>query len=106
MSWNENDDALRELVKQVKKMVKHFISKSDFDRTYTGIVAAVNDNGYTVKYNGTEITIRTTATDMYKKGEQVKFCVPTNNIRKAYLVCDMELMKRYVDKKVVDTNKI
>ena len=105
MSWNENDDALRELVKQVKKMVKHFISKSGFDKTYTGIVAAVNDNGYTVKYNGTEITIRTTATDMYKKGEQVKFCIPCNNLRKAYLVIDADLMKQYIVRKFKELNK-
>ena len=43
-------------------MVKHFISKSDFDRTYTGIISAVNKDGYTVKYNGTDTNVKTTAT--------------------------------------------
>lgn len=105
MSYKENDDALKELVRQVKKIVKHFISKAEFDKTYTGIVAAVNDNRYTVKYNGTEIIIRTTATDLYKKGDAVKFCIPCNNLRKAYLVVDADLMKQYIDRKFEELNK-
>ena len=105
MSYKENDDALKELVRQVKKIVKHFISKAGFDKTYTGIVATVNDNGDTVKYNGTEITIRTTATDLYKKCDAVKFCIPCNNLRKAYLVVDADLMKQYIDRKFEELNK-
>ena len=103
MAWKDNNDALTELVRQVKKIVKYYIKNSAFDKTYTGIISEVNLDRCTIKYNGKDISIKTTVADMYKKGDKVKFCVPMNNIRKAYLVCDVELMKRYVNERMETT---
>ena len=97
---NENRDALAELAVQIKRIAKTLIEKAHFDRTYTGIISSVNKDGYTVKYNGTEINIKTTSTDVFKKGDMVKFCVPCGNKRKAYFVVDLDGMKRYVDKRI------
>ena len=93
---NEETKALDVLVSQIIKSIKDFCKKLDFDRTYTGIISAVNKDGYTVKYNGTEINIKTSATDVFKVGEQVKFCVPCGNKRTAYFVVDLGLVKEYV----------
>lgn len=99
---NENRDALAELAVQIKRIAKTLIEKAHFDRTHTGIVSSVNIDGYTVKYNGTEINIKTTATDVFKKGDMVKFCVPCGNKMKAYFVVDLGLMKLYVDERIAE----
>ena len=99
---NNDSKALDTLVSEMIKGVKTFCKKLDFDRTYIGIVSAVNSDGYTVKYSGTEINIKTTATDVFKKGDMVTFCVPCGNKMKAYFVVDLGLMKRYVDKRIAE----
>ena len=83
---NNDNKALDTLVSEMIKGVKTYCKKLDFDRTYTGIVSSVNSDGYTVKYNGTEINIKTTSTDVFKKGDMVKFCVPCGNKMKAFIV--------------------
>ena len=99
---NNDSKALDTLVSEMIKGVKTFCKKLDFDRTHTGVVSSVNSDGYTVKYNGTEINIKTNATDVFKKGDMVKFCVPCGNKRKAYFVVDLGLMKRYVDESIAE----
>lgn len=85
-----------EILKSIEIIVKAVAKKLDFDRTYTGIISSVNKDGYAVKYNGKEINIKTSTTDVFKVGEQVKFCVPCGNKRKAYFVVDLGLVKEYV----------
>ena len=94
---NNDSKALDTLVSEMIKGVKTFCKKLDFDRTYTGIISSVNKDGYTVKYSGTEINIKTTATDVFKKGDMVKFCVPCGNKMKAYFVVDLWLMKKLMN---------
>lgn len=86
-----------EILKAIEIMIDSKLKKLDFDRTYTGIVSSVNTDGYTVKYNGTEINIKTTATDVFKRGDMVKFCVPCGNKMKAYFVFDLGLMKKLMN---------
>lgn len=86
-----------EILKSIEIMIDSVVEKLDFDRTYTGIISSVNKDGYTVKYNGTEINIKTNATDVFKKGDMVKFCVPCGNKRKAYFVVDLGLMKKLMN---------
>lgn len=81
-----------ELLKTIEIMVKSEIDKLNFDRTYTGIISSVNNDGYTVKYNGTEINIKSKNTSIYKKYDKVKFCVPCNNKEKAYMVVDIDVI--------------
>lgn len=86
-----------EILKSIEIMIDSVVEKLDFDRTYTGIISSVNKDGYTVKYSGTEINIKTTATDVFKKGDMVKFCVPCGNKMKAYFVVDLGLMKKLMN---------
>ena len=86
-----------EILKAIEIMIDSKLKKLDFDRTYTGIISSVNKDGYTVKYSGTEINIKTTATDVFKKGDMVKFCVPCGNKMKAYFVVDLGLMKKLMN---------
>ena len=81
-----------EILKSIEIIVNNVAKRLDFDRTYTGIVSAVNSDGYTVKYNGTEINIKTTAIGVYKVNDAVKFCIPCGNKRKAYIVADLDLI--------------
>lgn len=86
-----------EILKSIEIMIDSVVEKLDFDRTYTGIISSVNKDGYTVKYNGTEINIKTTATDVFKKGDMVKFCVPCGNKMKAYFVVDLDGMNKLIN---------
>lgn len=100
---NENTDALRELTRQIKRIAKSLIEKAYFDKTYTGTIVAVNSDGYTVFAKGnSKFDIKTTATDLYKKGDIVKFCEPQNRFDKRYFVVDLDGMKRYVDKRIAE----
>lgn len=106
---NESSRALEVLISQIIKITKEYCKKLDFDRTYTGVISAVNKDGYTVKYNGTDITIKTSATDVFKVSELVKFCVPCMNKRRAYFVVDLDMMmkhiRKYVDERVAEISK-
>ena len=86
-----------EILKSIEIMIDSVVEKLDFDRTYTGIISSVNKDGYTVKYNGTEINIKTTDTDVFKKGDMVNFCIPCGNKRKAYFVVDLGLMNKLIN---------
>ena len=86
-----------EILKAIEIMIDSKLKKLDFDRTYTGIISSVNKDGYTVKYSGTEINIKTNATDVFKKGDMVKFCVPCGNKMKAYFVVDLDGMKKLMN---------
>lgn len=97
---NNNNKALDSMVSEIINSVKTLCRKLDFDRTYTGIVSSINKDGYLVKYNGTDINIKTTATDVFEVGELIRFCVPCGNKRKAYIVSDLDLMKRYADNRI------
>ena len=66
-------------------------NKLDLERVYTFLKDRCFEDGYAVKYNGTEINIKTTSTDVFKKGDMVKFCVPCGNKRKAYFVVDARI---------------
>lgn len=79
-----------EILKSIEIIVNSVVKKLDFDRTYEGVVSAVNDDGYTVKYNGTEINIKTTATNMYKKNDIVQFCIPCGCKRRAHIITSSE----------------
>lgn len=86
-----------EILKSIEIMIDSVVEKLDFDRTHTGIVSSVNTDGYTVKYNGTEINIKTNATDVFKKGDMVNFCIPCGNKRNAYFVVDLGLMNKLIN---------
>lgn len=79
-----------EIIKAIEIIVKNITNKLDFDRTYTGIISSVHSDGYTIKYNGTEIKIKTSAIDLYKINEKVIFCIPCGNKRNAYIVPSIE----------------
>lgn len=99
---DNNGEALYELVKEIKRAFNHMARNLPFDKTYIGIISSVNTDGYTIKYNGTEINIKTNATDVFKKGDMVKFCIPCGNKRKAYFVVDLWLVKRYMDDRIAE----
>lgn len=86
------DEAIDVLILEIKKCINNIVKKLDFDRTYIGIVSTVNSDGYTIKYNGTDIKIKTSATNIFKSNDTVKFCVPCGNKRKAFIVADLDLI--------------
>lgn len=85
------DEAINVLLLEIKRYIKNITKNLDFDRTYIGIVSAVNSDGYTIKYNGTDIKIKTSANNVLKVNDVVKFCVPCGNKRKAFIVADLDL---------------
>lgn len=87
---NKNKKSIEFLSNQLIDAVKTVCSKLEFDKTHIGIVSSINTDGYTVKYNGTEINIKTKETSIFKKGDTVKFCIPCGNTRKAYIVVDLD----------------
>lgn len=103
---NENTDALKELTRQIKRMAKTLIDKAYFDKTYTGTIASVNKDGYTVFAKGnSKFDIKTTVTDLYNKGDVVKICESQNKFEGRYFVVDLDVMKRYVDKRIAEIEK-
>lgn len=78
-----------ELLKSIEIMIKSEIKNLNFDCTYTGVISSVNNDGYTIKYNGTDINIKTSAISLYHKGDIVRFCVPCGNKKDAFLVADI-----------------
>ena len=93
---DKNKKAIDVLSDQIIYVVKTMCEKLDFDRTYTGIISSVNTDGYTVKYNGTEINIKTTVINVLKKNDMVKFCIPCGNKRKAFIVVDLDLANKLI----------
>ena len=87
---NENDKAIDTLSKVITCAFEKLIIKAKFDRTYEGIISAVNNDGYTVEYAGTRIRIKTSAVNIYNIGEKVRICIPMGNKRKAYIVVDWD----------------
>lgn len=94
---DNNGEALYELVKEIKRAFNHMARNLPFDKTYTGIISSVNTDGYTIKYNGTEINIKTTVINVLKKSDMVKFCIPCGNKRKAFIIVDLDLINRLND---------
>lgn len=86
------------------KIANIVCEKSEKDCTYTGIISSVNSDGYTIKYNGTEIKIKMKTTWVYKRNDFVKFCIPCGNKQKAYIVADLDLIVKYYDKKIDEMN--
>lgn len=74
-----------EIIKAIDIIIDTKLDKLNFDRTYIGIVSEVLPDGYTIKYNGTEITIKETV-QKYKKGDTIKFCMPCNNKKNAFIL--------------------
>ena len=93
---NKNKKSIEFLSNQLIDAVKTVCSKLEFDKTYIGMISSINTDGYTVKYNGTEINIKTKETSIFKKGDAVKFCIPCGNTRKAYIVIDLDLAMKIV----------
>ena len=91
---NDSDKAIQILTTEVIKTVKHLCRRLHYDKTYLGVFSSVNTNGYTVKYNGTDINIKTTATNLFKVNDHVKFCIPCGNKRKAFIVADLDLISK------------
>lgn len=91
---DKNKKALDILSDQIIYAVKTICSTLEFDKSYTGIISSVNSDGYTVKYNGTEINIKTAATNIFKKNDTIKFCVPCGNKQKAYIVTNLDLINK------------
>ena len=94
---DKNKKALDILSDQIIYAVKTICSTLEFDKSYTGIISSVNSDGYTVKYNGTEINIKTTVVNALKKNDMVKFCIPCGNKRKAYIVVDLDLINKLIN---------
>lgn len=86
-----------EILKAIEIMVNSVAKKLEFDNTYIGIISSVNKDGYTVKYNGTDINIKTKETGIFKKGDTVKFCIPCGNTRKAYIVVDLDMAMKIIN---------
>lgn len=97
MENNRDKKAIDLLSDQIIHAVKTICSKLEFDKTYIGIVSSINQDGYTVKYNGTEINIKTKETSIFKKGDVIKFCIPCGNTRKAYIVIDLDLLMKLIN---------
>lgn len=91
---DKNKKSIELLSNQIIDAVKTVCSKLEFDKTYIGIISSVNSDGYTVKYNGTEINIKTSATNVFKKNDMVKFCIPCGNKQKAYIVINLDLVSK------------
>lgn len=104
MENNRDKKAIDLLSDQIINAVKTICSKLEFDKTYIGIVSSVNKDGYTVKYNGTEINIKTKETGIFKKSDTVKICIPCGNKRKAFIVADLDFFVKYYDKKTDEIN--
>lgn len=96
---NNDAKALDVLSDQIIKAIKNICSKLDFDRTYVGVISDISSNGYTVKYNGTEINIKTENTNVLKKNDLVKVCIPCGNQRKAFIVSDLDLTIKIINRK-------
>lgn len=94
---DNNGEAMYELVKEIKRAFNHMARNLPFDKTYIGIISSVNTDGYTIKYNGTEINIKTTVVSVLKKNDMVKFCIPCGNKRKAYIVVDLDLINKLIN---------
>ena len=94
---DNNSKAIDTLVSEMIKCIKTYCKNLKFDKTYTGIISSVNADGYTIKYNGTEINIKTTATDILKKNDTVKFCIPCGNRQKAFIVVDLDLANKIMN---------
>lgn len=94
---DNNGEAMYELVKEIKRAFNHMARNLPFDKTYIGIISSVNTDGYTIKYNGTEINIKTTVVSVLKKNDMVKFCIPCGNKRKAYIVVDLDLANKLIN---------
>lgn len=94
---NDNDKALEILANEIINSVKNICSKLHFDCTYIGIISSINKDGYTVKYNGKEINIKTNATNILKINDTVKFCVPCGNKRKAFIIADLDLVMKLIN---------
>lgn len=88
------DEAINVLLSEIEKYIKRITKNLDFDRTYIGIVSAVNSDGYTVKYNGTDIKIKTSAINILKVNDMVKICIPCGNKRKAFIVADLDMIAK------------
>lgn len=95
---NENKKALDILSDQIINAVKTICANLEFDKTHSGVISSVNSDGYTVKYNGSEINIKTTATKVFKKNDMVKICIPCGNKRNAFIVCDLDLINKLINK--------
>lgn len=74
-----------EILKAIDIIIDEKIKSLNFDKTHIGFVSKVLKDGYLVKYNGTEILIKESA-KKYNKGDFVKFCIPCNNKRNAFLI--------------------
>ena len=94
---NNDKKALDILSDQIIKAIETICLKLEFNKTYIGIISSVNDDGYTIKYNGTEINIKTTVVNALKKNDMVKFCIPCGNKRKAYIVVDLDLANKLIN---------
>ena len=93
----ENEKMINILSDQILNAVKTVCSKLEFDKTHIGIVSSINTDGYTVKYNGTEINIKTKETSIFKRGDTVKICIPCGNKRKAFIVADLDLVNKLIN---------
>lgn len=74
-----------ELINAIEIFIDSKINNLRFDKTYIGTISSVMDDGYVVKYNGTEINIKTTQTKLYKVNDHVRLCLPCGNARHAYI---------------------
>ena len=102
---NKNQKAIDILSDQIINAVKTVCSKLEFDKTHIGVISEITTNGYIVKYNGTDIKIKTKETSVFKKGDTVKICIPCGNKRKAYIVVDLDMAMKLVNKsKTTETN--
>lgn len=91
---NNDKQALDVLSDQIIKAIQNICTTLKFDRTYTGNISSVNKDGYTIKYNGTEINVKTKYTNVFKKNDLVKICIPCSNKQKAFIQVDLDLMMK------------
>ena len=78
-----------EILKSIEILIDSAFKKRKTTEVYIGNISSVNSDGYTVKYNGKEIKIKTTATGVYKRNDIVKFCIPCGNQRNAFLLSEL-----------------
>ena len=78
-----------EILKSIEIMIESAFNKRKTTEVYIGNISSVNSDGYTVKYNGKEIRIKTKATNVFKRNDIVKFCIPCGNKRNAFLLSEL-----------------
>lgn len=82
---NEQQKAYQKLIQGVQNYVKDMVDKYS-DKTYTGIIKAINTDGYTVMINGVQYPNIDTIGGSCTLNETVKVLVPQGNFSNMFIL--------------------